>query len=167
MITESIFWAIISSTLVATVVGVVLNWIKESFQEKAKWKNLTQERLYGSLTYNLLMIRALNINRDELLTEISAEPTIDDTRAILKKFGDINPINDQWRLHILNIKNEFEAKAGYIRKEHLKVVENFLDSFIKREITQGGKSVRATPHRIQKIFDALKKLDQEILGDKC
>ena len=111
------------------------------------------------------MIRALNLNRDELLNEISAEPTIDDTGSILKKFGDVNPINDQWRQHILYIKNELEYKAGYIRSEHLKVVENFLDSFIKREITQGGKSVRATPHRIQKIFDALKELDQKILKD--
>lgn len=167
MITENIFWAIISSTLVATIVGVILNWIKEYFQEKARWRNLTQEKLYGSLIYHLLMIRALNLNRDELLSEISAEPTIDDTGSILRKFGDVNPINDQWRQHIEYIKSEFEAKAGYIRSEHFKIVEHFLDSFIKREITQGGKSIRATPHRIQKIFDALKKIDEEILGDQC
>jgi hypothetical protein len=163
MITENVFWAIISSTVVATIVGGLLNWLKEYFQEKTRWKSLTQEKLYGSLIYHLLMIRALNVNRDELLEEISAEPTIDDTGLILKKFGDLNPINAQWRQHVLCIKNEFEAKAGYIRKENLAVVENFLDSFIKREITQGGKSARSTPHRMQKIFDALKMLDEEIL----
>lgn len=167
MITENIFWAIMGSTVVATVVGIILSWVKESYQEQTRWKNLTQEKLYGSLTYNLLMIRALNINRAELLEEISKEPVSGDTDLILKKFGDINPINDQWRLHILNIKNELEGKAGYIRKEHYRVVENFLDSFIKREITKNGASVRATPNRIQKIFDALEKLDKEILNDFC
>ncbi len=165
MITENIFWAIVGSTLVATIVGVILNWIKEYFQEKARWKNLTQEKLYGTLPFHLLMIRALGLNRDELLNEISAEPIINDAEAILKKFGDVNPINAKWRQHIQYIKDELEAKAGYIREDHFKVVENFLDSLIKREITQDGKSIRATPHRIQKIFDALERLDQEILQD--
>jgi len=163
MITTNVFWAIISSTVMATIVGVLLNWLKEYFQEKSKWKILTQEKLYGPLTYNLLMIRALNLNRDELSEEISNEPTPDNTEAILKKFGDLNPINDQWNRHILNIKQELEVKAGYIRKEHLNTVENFLDSFIKREITQDGKSIRTTSNRIQKIFDAIKRLDLEIL----
>ncbi len=95
MITENIFWAIIGSTLVATIVGVLLNWLKEYFQERNRWNNLTQEKLYGSITYHLLMIRALNINRDELLNEISGEPTIDDTGSILRKFGDVNPLNEQ------------------------------------------------------------------------
>src|SRR5687767_7859694 len=126
MITENIFWAIISSTLLATIVGVLLNWIKECFQERTRRKNLTQEKLYGPLTYHLLMIRALNLNRDELLNEISAEPTIGDTGSILKKFGDVNPINNQWRQHIQHIRDELEKNSGYIREEHFQAVEYFL-----------------------------------------
>ena len=163
MTTANIFLAIISSTVIATIVGVILNWIKEYFQSKYRWKKLTHEKLYGDVIYNLLMIKTLNINRNELIDEINKEISPHDTETILRRFADINPINDQWRLHIERLKAEFEAKAGYIRKEHLTLVEDFLDSFVKREITKGGTSPRATKERIQKIFNTLEKLQNELL----
>jgi hypothetical protein len=160
------WWAILGSTVVATVIGFILGWVKEYFQEKSRWKKLTYEKLYGVLIYHLLMIRALSINRAELIEEISKEPVSNDLEYTKKKFDEVSPINVQWWQHIQNIRYILESKAGYIRNEHFKIVEDFLDSVIKREITKNGTSGRTTKERVGKIFDSLQKLDEEIIGKR-
>jgi len=47
-ITSNLFvWTVLSSTLVATVVGFILNWIKEHFQKKGEREDKQFENLYG------------------------------------------------------------------------------------------------------------------------
>jgi hypothetical protein len=163
MITSNIFWAILGSTVVATIVGSVLNWIKENFQRKSEVNEKQFQELYGPIKYHLLALRALAVNRDELLDEIKKEPTPSDLNDILKKFEDLNPVNTEWQRHIYIVRGLFENQAGYIKKEHLKLVEDFIDGFIKRDITQGGKSARTTTERIRMIFDAIDALQKELL----
>ncbi len=146
-----------------STVGVLLNWRKEYCQQKIRKEDLQFEKLYGPVIYQLLMLKVIDINRKELIKEISDEPTPRQTEDFLKKWADINPINERWRLHILDLKNLFKLNAGYTKKEHLKLVEDLLDGLIKRDITKGGSSIRTNKERIEKIFSAIDALSKELL----
>jgi|SRR3989344_6414793 len=164
IITKELFlWTIFSSTVMATIIGVLLGWIKEYFQKRIEREQKQFEKLYGPLIYQLLAIRVLNFNRKELLEEINKESIPDNADAILKKYSDINPINSEWRKRIFKLIDLFQENAGYIKKQHINLIENFLDACVKRDITKGGKSVRATKERIEKIFDSIEALQKELL----
>jgi hypothetical protein len=144
-------------------VGVLLNWRKEYLQEIKRKNDLQFEKLYGPVIYQLLMLKVIDINRKELIKEISGEPVPEQAEDMLKKWADVNPINEKWRLHIVCLKRLFEKNAGYIKKEHLKLVENLLDGLMKRDITKGGASIRTKKERIEKIFEAIDALSCELL----
>ncbi|MCX6722996.1 MAG: hypothetical protein NT094_02890 [Candidatus Staskawiczbacteria bacterium] len=155
--------AVLSSALIATVVGFILGWIKEYFQKRNEKEQERFEKLYGSLTYHLLAMKVLKINRTELLKEISEEPTPPDTGGILSKFSEVNPLIDKWHEHNNKLKDMLEKNAGYIKKCHLKLIEDFLDGCVKREITDGGKSRHTTEERINKMLDAIEALQAELI----
>jgi len=165
MITTQLFIiTIFSSTLIATIIGVLLSWIKESFQKKHDLEQRQFEKLYGPITYHLLAMKVLKINRMELLDEISKEPICDDINSNLNKFSVVNPLISKWHEHKEILKQVLEANAGYIKKNHINLIEDFLDGYIKREITQEGKSARTTEERINKMLNAVEALQIELLG---
>lgn len=155
--------AIVSSTVLATIIGFALGWVKEFFQKKKEREEKQYEKLYGSLTYNLLAMKVLKINRIELLDEISKEPTPNDTQMVLKQFSDVNPLIDKWNMHKEKLIGILEHNAGYIKKCHMKLIEDFLDGCVKRDITKGGTSHRTTKERVEKMLDAVEALQKELL----
>ena len=99
----------------------------------------------------------------ELLNEIAKEPVQRDAGAILSKFSEVNPLIDKWHEHNNKLKHALEDNAGYIKKGHLKLVEDFLDGCVKREITDGGKSRHTTEERINKMLDAIEALQKQLI----
>jgi len=163
-ITTNLFiWTIFSSTMVVTIVGFVLNWIKEYFQKKGEKEQKQFEKLYGNLIYHLLSMKVLKINRMKLLDEISKEPVINDPNITLSKYSEVNPLISKWHEHNNKLKEVIESNAGYIKKDHLKLIEDYLDGCVKREITDGGKSKRTTEERINKMLDAIEALQNELV----
>ena len=57
----------ILGALVGSFFGILLNWMKESFQKSNERKYEQFKNLYGPITYHLLMIKVLDINRKELI----------------------------------------------------------------------------------------------------
>lgn len=143
---------------------ILLNWRKECCQEENRKEDSQFEKLYGPVIYQLLMLKVIDINRKELIKEISEEPVPEQAQDILKKWADVNPINDKWRAHILELQQLFEKNAGYIKKKHFVLVENLLDGLVKRDITKGGASIRTNKERIEKIFSAIDALSGELLN---
>ena len=152
----------ILGSLIGSIFGILLNWMKESFQKKSDRRDDQFKNLYGPITYHLLMLKVIDINRKELIEEISNKPLSEDIEINLKRWRDLNPVNDAWWNHIRQLKTLFEERAGYIEKKHLKLVENLLDGIVKRNITQGGKSSLTTKERIEKIFQAIDALNGEL-----
>jgi hypothetical protein len=162
--TNIFFWSILGSSVVATIVGVLLTWLKEYIQKKVEKEQRQFEKLYGALTYHLLAMKVLKINRTELLDEIVKEPTPDDIKENIKRFMPVNPLILKWNEHKDKLMKILENNAGYLKKSHIKFVEDFLDGCVKRDITENGESIRVTPKRIEKMIDAVRVLQDEILG---
>ncbi len=164
-ITPSLFVStILGSTVVATCIGIVLTSLKEFFQKRAERSNKQFENLYGSVICILLMLKVLDINRKELIDEIKNDPISENIEDNLKRWADVNPINEEWRKNISKLKNVFENNAGYIKKDHLKLVEDLFDGLIKRDITKEGASIRTNRDRIEKVFKAIDALTDELLS---
>lgn len=164
-IRESVLWsAILSSALISTVVGFLLAWLKEFFQSKSEKEQKQFENLYGPLTFNLLVMRSLNINRDELLREISKEPVPEEPAVHMGKYSDVVVLVKRWNLHKNKLVDILERNAGYIKKDHITLIGNFLDGCVKRDITKDGQSARTTKERTEKVLNAVEALQNELLG---
>lgn len=160
---STFFIAVLGSTLAATIVGFFLSWWKESRQKRLEMEELQFEELYGSLTYHLLAMKVLTDNKNELIKEIQTEPgNIQMKNSALGQ--EPRPLIERWQSHRGQIETILACNSGYIKKEHIKLVEDFLDACVKWEIAQGGQSHRATQERMDKLSVAVANFQKELLS---
>lgn len=140
--------------------GVALLGQKYFFQ-----KNQEEERyrkFYGPLSYNLLRMKLLTENKENLIEEI-------------KKIHNIETRNEEYSNHVILLVRQWNEHkddivqlareySGYIRKEDLHLMGDILDGCIKREVMEDGKNRYATDERFDKLLNAVKKLQDKLLS---
>ena len=159
---NSDFYTALISGVIAAVVALIGQYY--FFQ-----KNRNEEqyrRLYGPVIYHLLMMKTLTSNREELTKEIvNTWRDIDMKNKELVK--NLNPLITQWIGHKDSLELLFKDFSGYIRRKDLRLVEDFLDGCIKRNIItseNGGTNFYATKEeRINKLLEAIIKLQNKLI----
>lgn len=171
MATSTILREVISnqSFLPALISGVVAAIVALSGQYYFSWRSREEERykvLYGPLIYNLLMMKILTDNRQELTDEIlKMWQDIDTKNSELVK--NINPLIKQWIDHKDNLEKLLKDNTGYLRKADLKLIKDFLDGCVKRKIISaenGGTNVYAINEgRLNKLLNSISALQDKLL----
>ena len=153
------------SILPSLISGVVAAGVALGGQYYFFWKNQNEERyrkLYGPLTYNLLMMRLITTNREELTKEI-LETWVNVEMKNNEMIKHLNPLVKQWLEHKDNILNLLEMHPGYIKKGDIRLVEDFLDGCVKRKIIEDGKNWYASEERINQLLNAVKALQERLV----
>ncbi len=136
----------IATVLISAAAGSLVTFVlmrrkERALRERAE-ERLAFEKLYGNLSYHLLAMKVLNIKRAELLRGLSSEPA--DTFA------------KKWITHAEKIANLLEEQFAFIKKEHLGLVERFMNAWRDRN---------AVP-KIEQMFDTVGVLQVEVLKRK-
>jgi len=153
----NIFAPLVSGVVAAIVVLIGQYYFFQKNQNEEKY-----QKLYGPLVYHLLRMRLLTDNRKSLTEEIK-ETFNDPSYRIdeLQKHG--RPLVSKWIQYKEAIEKLLEEYPGYIRKEDLNLVSDFLDGCIKREITENGKNDYTTKERTEKLLVAIQAIQKKLL----
>lgn len=150
---------IIGSSLVSTVINIYFGHRQENKRKEEE----RYEKLYGKMTYHLLYMKVISKNREDLTGEIvRVIKDVDYKNQSLIKH--INPLVLNWINHKDSLKKAIDDHPGYIKKEHIKLIEDFIDGLVKREIIEEGKNIYANEGRINKLLNAIKALQDNLLN---
>jgi hypothetical protein len=142
-------------SLLGSLGGGFIVWLMTDRSEKYK-------KLYAPLRFHLMMMKLIVENREEV-------------REDIQKWGDVatrinmiqvhmSPLTKKWIGHYEAIKELIEANAGLIKKKDFQLVSDFMDGFVKREITENGRNLLAEREsRTSKLMDAVKALQDRLL----
>jgi hypothetical protein len=159
---------ILTSSLVASLVTVLLNWLREWFVVKKREEKERYEKLYGPLKFYLLLMDASTKNKTELLEEIDKMFKKSNYKLDLSSLHkeNISPLIKKYWEYIEAIMDILKSNPECIKKEHFPLVKNFVDGYIKREIV-GKDTVKGnrfiSEERMGKIIDAVEALKKEFL----
>lgn len=156
----------IAPALISGVVAAAVALAGQFYFFERNRKEESRRKLYGPLIYNLLLMRVLTSNRENLSEEIKT--TWRDPELRLKEMSKhINPLVGQWIACKENIEKLLEEFPGYIDPKDLRLVEKFLDGCVKRSITENGQNWYANEERIDQLMKAIKALqDKLVLHDQ-
>jgi signal transduction protein with GAF and PtsI domain len=149
---------VLGSSVVATLVTKAFDY----FTEEKQKDEVRRQRLYGPLIYKLMAMDVISKNKKDLFDEI-IEIYQDYQQRRKQLTENINPLTNKWKNYIDEIKFLFEGEAAYIKEEDFCLVKDFLDGYIKREITKEGTSIHANKERIEKMLNAIKNLQDKFL----
>lgn len=153
-ISQSTFiWSILGSTVVATVVGFVLGWTKESFQQRKLDQKKCEKNLYADLRMHLMLLSIAKETLEELWNDRSAffkESTenlanhAQKGELLMQNLDQFRPhskrlIDEEWA-HIDAIKKLLENGAKYIHRDHETIIKRFIKEYCIREIVAGKSS---------------------------
>jgi len=151
-------FAPLASGIVAAIVALIgQHYFFRKNKDEEKY-----QKLYGPLTYHLLCMRLLTNNRERLTEEIR-ETFNDATSRITEMQTHGRPLVGKWISHKEEIEQLLEKYPGYIKKEDLGLIGDFLDGCIKREITENGRNMYTTEERTDKILDAIRAMQAKLL----
>jgi len=120
------------------------------------------KKLYGPLKFNLLMMKILVDNREDILKDIKEWKSVEVRLDLMKKH--MSPLTIKWIKHRDIIRNLFEENPGLIREEDFNLAAEFIDGCIKRDIIEDGKNELALKkQRTDKLLDAVKNLQDKLL----
>ncbi|HEY4473605.1 hypothetical protein A3C20_02125 [Candidatus Kaiserbacteria bacterium RIFCSPHIGHO2_02_FULL_55_25] len=166
MATTTILQLISNSNVFSPLVsGVVAATVALCGQYYFFLKNRNEERyqkLYGPLIYQLLKMRLLTSNREQLTAEIMQELR-DPSQRIEEMQTHGRPLVLEWIKHKESIEKLFEEYPGQIKNEDIGLVGDFLDGCIKRKITEDGKNWYTTEERTNKLMTAIQALQERFL----
>lgn len=159
----SIDWpSVIAIILGSGVVAALLSGFVAFYLAKRAKENERYENLYGPLKFQLLSMKLIVENKEEVLTEIkkwaSAEMRID----LMTKH--LSPLTIKWLQYRDNVRRLLEGKPGLIKIDDFDLVKDFLDGCIKREIIEEGKNVLAVnENMMNKLLDAVENFQKKLL----
>jgi len=149
---------ILSSSSVAALVTKIFDF----FSEKRKSEEERRQKLYGSLIFNLMLMDIITSNQQDLMEEIKSD--LNDPEIRINAYRkDVRPLVVRWISCKDNIKKLFENYPGYIKKDDILLVRDFLDGCIKRDITENGKNRWTNEERTEKLLSAIKALQDRLL----
>lgn len=145
--TNTLTLAILGSTVVATVVGFALGWVKESYQSWRRKELEREERLYSSLRLNLMLMNGNTKTKQEILVSRhnaeKKEGYVDRTGgARMKKFTeDYKNLTEDWWGLARKVLYDIRENPQYIKEEDWPIIEKLFESHIFRKFITG----EATP----------------------
>ncbi|KKS52799.1 MAG: hypothetical protein UV19_C0016G0002 [Parcubacteria group bacterium GW2011_GWA2_42_28] len=166
MATTTLLQLISSPNIFSPLVsGVIAALVALSGQYYFSWRNRAEEKyqkLYGPLIYHLLQMRLLTRNREELTDEI--KDTFKDASLRVNELETHGrPLVAEWIQHKEGIEKLLEEYPGYIKKEDLHLISDFLDGCIKRGITEDGRNTYTTQERTKKLLEAIRAMQVKLL----
>lgn len=165
--TLSLAYSINWPAVIATVLGS--SFLTAIFTGGITWSLATKssderryEGLYGPLKFNLLMMKLLVENREDVLKDIQEWLNVETRIDLMQKH--MSPLTERWIKHRDIIRELFEKNSGLIKKDDFELVSDFMDGCIKREIIEEGQNVLATnENRMNKILGSVKSLQDKLL----
>lgn len=155
---QQLIIVILGSSVVATIVTKFF----DQFTEKRRSEEEKYQKLYGSLTYKLMLMDIFTSNQQDLVKDIKNE--LNDPNIRIEAYKeDVNPLVVKWLSCKDDVKKLFENYPGYIKKADILLVKDFLDGCIKREITENGKNKWTNKERTDKLLSAVKALQDRLL----
>lgn len=158
MSTEEIVIIVLGSSVVATLVNK--GW--DYFSQRAERENERVENLYGPLRFHLMVMSSLDVNKKELMEE--SLKTKRDVPETYRK--EVDSLIRKWWEHAGIIQTVIQSNVGYVKKKHVKLVADFIDGWIKRDIigTLVNKgTVLTNKERMGKIIDTIEAMKEEFL----
>ncbi len=114
------------------------------------------------MKFNLLMMKLIFDNQSEAQEEIKRWASIEMQIDLTQKH--VSPLTQTWINHRDEIRHLFKSNSGLIKKVDFKLVADFMDGCIKREIIEDGKNVLAINKNMRnKLLDAIKSLQDKLL----
>ncbi|MEK7644125.1 MAG: hypothetical protein AAB390_02375 [Patescibacteria group bacterium] len=160
---SSIHWpTVVTTTLGSGVIAALCNaGVNWQLARKSK-EDDRYEKLYGPLKFNLLLMKLIVDNKDDVINDIEAYASID--LRVDMTIKHVSPLILKWREHLDNIKDLFEKNSGFIRRNDFSLVKDFMDGYVKIQIAQDGQNLLAVQsNRIDQILEAVKNLQNKLL----
>lgn len=159
------------------IIAVLGTQIWSLFLENKRKKDEQYEKLYGPLRLYFTFIDSIDnhivsVSRagDKALNQRSLNQYSGETLS--DEFKIKNNLVDRWWMYIDKIKLLFETYPGFIKKDHFKQVEQFIDGYIAREYLGKSKSknidislLNNLGQENKKLLNAIKKLKETILNE--
>ena len=145
-ISQSTFiWSILGSTVIATIIGFFLGWVKDFFQHKNKKNEEREEKLYSALRFYLMLIELnAKIGKELMLSRQQADKLADycdPENKRMNKFRENNKkLVSSWWLYARKVLKYFEDAPQYIKKEHWALIEKLFEFHIFRKIVSGEET---------------------------
>ncbi len=118
-------------------------------------------KLYGPLKFKLKMMELMMNNQKEIIEEIK-EWNINTKLDLMQKH--MSPLGKRWLEYRDEIRNLFEQNPGLITDEDFKLISDFMDGCIKRDIIEDGKNLLATNDNFrEKLLTSIKNLQDKLL----
>lgn len=141
----NILFGLISSATLATILGVLLTWLKEFFQAKKKKKEEQNEKLYRPLLFYFSLVES-NIKTEADLIESRLSSTYNPIANFtlenwLRITGDVSDSlnNDKW-FYIRKILTLLKNNPQYIKKEHWQLVEKLFQLHMFKRVISGEET---------------------------
>lgn len=148
------------------------------FLENKRKKNEQYEKLYGPLRLYFTFIDSIDnhiasVSRAgrKALNQTSSDQYSSETFSDELKIK--NNLVDHWWFYIDKIKLLLETYPGFIKKDHFKQFERFIDGYIAKEYLGRSKSERVSILLLKnltgedkKLLKAIRELKQMILNEK-
>ncbi len=142
-------------SFIGAICGGYLVWLLNRHSEK-------YQKLYGPLRFNLQMMKIITTNNEEVVADIKKWANVETQIDLMTKH--LPPLTEKWINHVTNVKTLFEQNSGLINKCDFDLMSDFMDGYVKREITEGGKNLMAIEDgRRGKLLDAIKNLQERLL----
>jgi len=153
---------IITIVVGSSVISTLVHIFYSLYQEEQKNEAGRYEKLYGPMRFNLLMMKLLVDNREEILVEIKKWGTAEMQVDLMQKH--LSPLTKKWLAHRDRIRTLLEEHPGLINKEDFILMSDFVDGCIKREIIEEGRNVLAVnEYMTNKLLKAVKELQDKFL----
>ncbi len=159
----NIIWGLIGSAVFATIVGVILTWVKEAIQSKNRKKEERNENLYRPLFLYFTIIESTIKTGAFLLesriTSGSGIPDEIDSDRWLKITGETSDslTENRWE-YTRKILKTLEENPQYIKKQDWPLVEKLFTSHIFKRVISGEENWKG----ISSAFGVMaKKKDDE------
>lgn len=119
-------------------------------------------RLYGPLRFHLQMMKLLVENKEEVLEDVKEWKSVEMQISLMEKY--MNPLTIRWIEHCKKINELLTENYGLIKAKDFTLIADFLDGYLKREITEHGKNFMALrENRTDKLLIAIRNLQAHLL----
>lgn len=130
---------------------------------KLNEKSDAYKRFYGPLRFHLQMMKLLSENKEEVLHDVKEWKSVEMQISMMEKH--MNPLTVRWIEHCKKINELLSENYGLIKAGDFNLIADFLDGYLKREITEHGKNLLAIREdRTDKLLDAVKNLQAHLLN---
>lgn len=142
-------------SLIGSLGGGFIVWKLTERGEKHK-------RLYGPLRFHLQMMKLLVENKEDVLEDIKEWKNVEMQISLMEKH--MSPLTIRWIEHCKKINELLTENYGLIKTRDFTLIADFLDGYLKREITEQGRNLMAIKEsRTDKLLVAVKNLQTHIL----